>query len=250
MSEEEWPLAQERQRQAARAEQMRPEILALLKQIAPRVSAETLATACEEVVRSVLNYEICVRVEQDEPLKATRKKLRSMKQAFEKCRRALEPDIGSYGAYQHFRESQFNQQGSSGNAPELKRQLISAIAAVDTSLKILGKQPGHRANLNRVRLAAELGLTLGTTLGLRVVMKPDGELKSAKPGASANYSRLFRLVLELAGENSSDSLRYFMEKSWKYLREEGVLVSERFVSEGFPADIAYMDKIEKFDLKI
>jgi len=248
MSEEEPRLAQERQRQAARADEMRPAVLALLKQIAPRASFETLATACEEVVRSVLSYELGVRDAQVEPLKLKRKNLQRMKRAFENCLQVLDPDPFSHHAYHVFRISQFNQRESSGDVRELKRQLTSAISAVDTSLKILMHEPGHQSDLNRVRLAAEIRLTLGKTLGLRVVMKQDVELKSAKPGRHANFSRVLRLALELAGETPADDLHYFMKKGRKYLREEGVAVLGRILSDAFPGDIAYMGKKEKFDV--
>lgn len=227
-------------RLAERAIAHRSAVMPLLRQLAPQAADSDLASACGEVVGAIMRYELSSEMSREEPLETKLKDLRRMKKAFQNCLDLLEPDVGRYGALRRMQDAQLNQKGKKGRVSELKRQLASATDAVDASLQYLQAQPKHGADENQAELAARLRWTLAKTLGLRPVMKPDGLLISVDPGASANYSRLLRLALTLAGRVPPQDLQHIMERGRKRLRMQGITLTEQHVSDDYPDGVAVL----------
>ena len=226
MSNEDQQLEQERQEQAACAELMRSKVMSLLRQLAPTASNEALATACEEVVQSILSFGVSTEIAAISPLSKTRQDLRLIKGKFEECTRFLNAQAVPGDALDYLRWAQLSSAGQAGQGSRKKLllELGSAIAAIDVALGELESQPAHRGKPERAVLAAELWRTLRKTLGLRVVIKSDSDIKKAKLGTTANYSQLLRLALDLAGVNPPDDLRPLMRNGRNYAAEHGLYI--------------------------
>lgn len=242
------PLERQRLGLTEWARNLRSQVSPLLAQLAPQASAATLETACDEVASAIVSYVRQSEASADVTLAVKRRDLRRMKKSFQDCLDLLDPDVRPFGALLHLRTAQLAQKGLTGNIRDLRGQLNSAVAAVDASLEGLRSRPPHQTDQHQVELAARLRWTLGKTLALRVVMKSEVQLVSAKLGTSANYSRLLRLALTLAGKNPPDDLYYLMKKGRAHLRAEGVVRFEQYVDDDYPDGVAVLT-YRTFDTK-
>lgn len=246
MSDEDQQLEQELQKYKVRAEQLSQSVTPLLRQLAPKVSQEALEAACKEVVHSIIRYEQSLQITKGETLAERRRDLGRMKNAFQKCLKVIDLGQSPRGALGDLRFAQLHHKGA--KLENLRFQLFSAIYAVDTSLEKLRSQPAHRADPDTAELAANLRWTLAKTLGIRPAMKPDFLLATVNERASANYARLLRLALTLAGKKPPDDLQHIMERGRQRLRHEGVATTERIVLPGFPDGVDVLG-YGKFDTK-
>lgn len=237
---------QERLELRERARNLHMQVMPLLEQLAPHADMTMLETACGEVVSSIMSYQSQLSAKVS--LAAKRRDLLKMKKVFQECLTVLDPSVRPFGALLSLRIAQLDHRGLNGNLRELRRQLESAIVAATDALSALQILSPHQGDQHQVELAARVRLTLGKTLGLRVVMKPDAQLMSANPGRSANYSRLLRLALQLAGKRPPNDLHYLMKNGRDLLRLEGVAVLNECNLDDYPKGTSLLT-YEKFDDK-
>lgn len=235
-------------RPADRATALRADVIPLLRQLAPTAPEPALEAACSEVASAIMSYELSSQMTKAETLQEQRRDLLRMSKALRKCLDILESKPDAFGVLRRMQAAQLNQKGAKGRVRELRLHLEGAIAASDAALEELKTKPGHGADEDLAELAAKLRWTLAKTLGVRPVMRPASLRMSVDQGASANYSRLLRLAMVLAGADPSGDLQYFMEKGRDRLRDQGVPIFVQHFSDNHPAGVAVLG-YGKFDAK-
>ena len=248
MTNEEEVQGSERMRPADRATALRSDVISLLRQLAPTAPEPALEAACSEVASAIMSYELSSQMTKAETLQEQRRDLLRMSKALRKCLDILEPKPDAFGVLRRMQAAQLNQKGVKGRVRELRLHLEGAIAASDAALEELKTKPGHGADEDLAELAAKLRWTLAKTLGVRPAMKPDSLRRLVDQGKSANYSRLLRLALTLAGMEPKDDLQYLMERGRERLRVRGVAVFDQFFSDDFPEGVPVLG-YGKFDTK-
>lgn len=246
MSDENEELEHERVQQSARIAQLSQLVIPLLRQLAPEASDEALVKACQEVGFAIIRYERSLQPVKGETLAEKRRDLARLKKTFQKCLKLIDPSQSTNGALLNVRLAQLHHSGAS--LKHLRYQLHSATFAVDSCLEQFEARPSHSADPDTANLAASLRWTLVQTLGVHPVMTPDSVLSSVDHRATANYARLLRLALTLAGQKPPDDLQHMMERGHELLRERGEPVVDHMVSADYPEGVSVL-RYGKFDTK-